>query len=146
MKWINQRLYFKKLAFVLSEYGFLLTNSNPLVGFLWVAIQFLYLFGWWYFVSHWVVRQFSLVSLAKLFWVVISLSLWICFGGEFIYPFLILECFLIPCNQKIYTSSHPSFIILDEFDLPHTFPVSTYPGKCGRGRKCNPSCDGLLML
>ena len=90
--------------------------------------------------------QFSSVSLAKFFSVVIYVFLRICFCDEFIFPFLILECFLIPYNQKIYTPSHPSFIILDEFDLPHTFPASTYPGKCGRGRKCNPSCDGLLML
>ena len=76
-------------------------------------------------------RQFSLVSLAKLFWVVISLSLWICFGGEFIYPFLILGVFLFHVTKKYIHQAIPHssywmsliYLILFQYQLTRVSAV-----------------------
>ena len=52
--------------------------------------------GWCKFVSHRVVSQISSMSLTKFFWVILSISLWIYFDGELVYPL----------NYCVYLLSH----------------------------------------
>ena len=84
--------------------------------------------GWCKFVSHRVVSQTSFMSLAKFFWVMLSISFRVYFGGKFINP-LNYCVFLLshkPENIKYIYPTCPCFSYWLSLDCPLRITLVRY--------------------